>query len=359
MQRPVHASIKLVLHAKSDPCGVGRFNQPLRSAPLSIAIGTISRVEVAIIARVVVATRAASTPAAPTRRGRRRPWCWSVVGREPPIGNVGRVHVAVLLSTPALIAIHPIHVLCEPIASHESHALLDLLQHGVELAAARAHAERHLATFLAQGGGEGEVVTIDVEPLRVRERLSAVDRVAWPGAEVAGTGLRLRIAPLVAFPVWVATVVFRASMICHLLHFHVSLIHVKLRTATKSVKTLRITIIVMVIAFGGPGHANQVEIQVTTASWAIPLEINVDGEGLASEARKIEIVSAAVVRGETFHQIEPVWRSILNRQTIIRDSRPREKVGIHHPVLVDDEFSLLSIGGLSALVQVRHAVLYE
>lgn len=71
-------------------------------------------------------------------RGRRRRR--AVVGCDPPIGDVCRMHVAMLCAASTHLSIHPVHVSSKPVACHKSHTFLQLSQHGIELPAARPHA---------------------------------------------------------------------------------------------------------------------------------------------------------------------------------------------------------------------------
>jgi len=71
----------------------------------------------------------------------------------------------VLCTTAADLAIHPIHVLGEPISCDEAHAFPQLPQHVIELGIAWTHGHNELAAFLADDCGEGEVVARNIEPL--------------------------------------------------------------------------------------------------------------------------------------------------------------------------------------------------
>jgi len=75
----------------------------------------------------------------------------------------------------ALLTVHPVHILCKPIACHKGHALLDDFKHGIQLAAARTHFQNHLFALLAHGGSEGEISVLHIEALAVCEGLCAVD----------------------------------------------------------------------------------------------------------------------------------------------------------------------------------------
>jgi len=130
-------------------------------------------------------------------------------------------------TTAANLPIHPIHVLGEPVACHERHALLQLSQHVCHLMVG-IHAHHEVAPLLAERGREGKVASIYIEPLREGEGLVAVDGGARTRIEVAGVGLDFGVTPFVADPVGVSAVVVGASMVGDLLHSLVALIHVKL-----------------------------------------------------------------------------------------------------------------------------------
>jgi len=169
----------------------------------------------------------------------------------------------VLRATAADLPVHPVHVLGEPVARHERHALLQLSQHVVHLMVG-IHAHHDLAPVLAQGRREGEVTSIHIETLRESEGLVAVNGGARTRIEVAGVGLDFGVTPLVASPIWVAAVVMRAGVVGHLLHSLVPLIHVKLVATSQAWEALRIAIPISVLADGVPWHADQVEIQIAT-----------------------------------------------------------------------------------------------
>jgi hypothetical protein len=152
-----------------------------------------------------------------------------------------------LSAATARITVHPIHVGREPVTRHEGHALFNLFQHGVQLRVPRAHAQGHLPALLAHGGGEREVVPIDVEPLREGERLPAVNGVLGAWTEVAPS-LDFGFTPLVASPVGVPTIVVSARVVCDLLNLCVALVHVELSTTTQAWKALRIAIVVSVLS---------------------------------------------------------------------------------------------------------------
>jgi len=84
----------------------------------------------------------------------------------------------------AELAIHPIHVLREPIARHKNHALLYLLQHGIELRASRTHAFDNLSSILRHDCSESEVVAIHIKSLREGKGLPTVDRVATARSKI-------------------------------------------------------------------------------------------------------------------------------------------------------------------------------
>jgi len=243
----------------------------------------------------------------------------------------------------ALVSIHPIHVLREPVARHKGHALLKLPQHGIQLMA-WLHSLHEGPPLLAHGRGEGEVVATHVETLRIGEGLVAVDGVSSSRAELMGCGLRLWLAPLVALPIWMARIIVRASMVGHLLHLLVALVHVELVAATQTIEALGIAIPIMVLALLRPWHAHQVEIQIATTAWPCPLEVNVDREGLARKRWVIEIVGVAVVCGELVHEVKPVRWPKLHCESIVQSSCPWEVIGVVDPILVDDDFAFLSIG---------------
>jgi len=167
-------------------------------------------------------------------------------------------------AAPALLTIHPIHVLSEPIARHEGHAPLDDLVHGIQLAAAWAHLQDHLFALLADGGGEGEISVLFIETLTVGEGLCAVDGRLASWAEIAPMGLQLRVTPLVALPIWVSSVVVCARMVCDLLHLVVTFVHVKLRATSQTRETLRIAIMVVILACLRHWHVHKIEIQVAS-----------------------------------------------------------------------------------------------
>jgi hypothetical protein len=130
-------------------------------------------------------------------------------------------------TTAADLPVHPVHVLGEPVARHERHALLQLSQHVRHLMVG-IHAHHELAPLLAERRREGKVASVCIEPLREGEGLVAVDGGARTRIEVAGVGLDFGVAPLVARPIVVTAIVVGASMVGDLLHGLVALIHVKL-----------------------------------------------------------------------------------------------------------------------------------
>jgi len=185
------------------------------------------------------------------------------------------MHVAMLCSITACFSVHPIHVWRSPITCDKGHTPLDHLQHGIQLVTARTHWQNDLSAFLAHRRGESEVVTVYIKFLRECERLGAIDGVSRTDSECATMSLNLWVSPLVACPIWVITVVMSASMICDLLNVHVALIHVKLGTAAQTREALRITVVVMVLAWISYWHIHQVEIQVAPTPWAISAKIDV------------------------------------------------------------------------------------
>merc|ERR1719203_2650643 len=131
------------------------------------------------------------------------------------------------------------------------------------------HAHHDLTTLLAECRREGEVGSIHVKPLREGEWLVAVDGGAGTRVEVAAVGLDFGVTPFVARPVGVSAVVVGAGMIGDLLHGLVALIHVKLMAASQAWEALRIAIPISILANGVPRHADQIEIQIATAGWAV------------------------------------------------------------------------------------------
>jgi len=257
----------------------------------------------------------------------------------------------------ALVAIHPIHVLSEPIARHESHALLYLRQHVVHLVVG-VHGLDDLIAALRDDCGEGEVFAVHVKPLTVAELLIAVDGVTSAWAELVLGCLLLGVAPLVARPVWMAGVITSASVVCHLLHLLVALVHVELVAATKPVEALSIAVPVMVLAFRWPWHANQVKVQVATTSGPVPLEVNVHTEGLSWKVRIIEIVCITVVSGRLVHQVESVGWRIHDFEAIVRRMRSRKVVCVVDPIFVDGQ-PAFSSRGFALLTEIRHAIVDE
>jgi len=213
--------------------------------------------------------------------------------------------------------VHPIHILGKPIASHERHTFPQLTQHGVQLRTAWTHSHHHLAAFLAHCGGERKVITINVESLRKGKGFAAVDGVPRARTEVTGMGFDFRVAPLVALPVWMTVVVSGAGVVCDLLHSHVSLIHVELSTTAQSREALSIAVIVGVLASRGPWHANQVEIQIAAAGRTISSEIDVNAESLSGETGHVEIVLLAVISCGVLHEVESIWRRVLDSTTTV------------------------------------------
>jgi len=233
------------------------------------------------------------------------------------------------------LAVHPIHVRRKPIARHKDHALLNLLQHGIELRASGTHLSDHLISVLRDDRREKEVIAIDIESLREGEGPSAVDGVISAWAKVARVGLDLGVTPLVALPIWVAAVVSGASVICDLLHLHVSLVHIEFCAAPQPRKALRVTIMVMVLALSWPWHVYQIEIHIAPARWSIPLEVNVHTERLARKVGHVEVLCVAVVCSGTLHEIVPVVRRRFEGLAIVHYGCPRQVVRFHHAVLID------------------------
>merc|ERR1719384_2684857 len=135
---------------------------------------------------------------------------------------------SVLCTTAAQLTVHPIHVLCKPIASHKCHSPVQHLPHGIQLLVAGAHCFHHLSTLLRHGRCESEVVPIHIEFLRESEGLLAVDGVLRSRTKFVPMGFFLRLTPLVASPVRMAPIVVGACMVGYLLHIHVPLVHVEL-----------------------------------------------------------------------------------------------------------------------------------
>jgi len=264
----------------------------------------------------------------------------------------------VLDTTAALIAIHPIHVCSEPIARHQSHTFLQLLHHCIHLMA-WLHALYNGTSLLADCRGEGEVIAVHVKSLRVGERLVAVDGVPSTWAELVGRGLRLWLAPLVALPIWMSCIVSCARMVRHLLYFLVALIHIELVTAAQTVEALSIAIPIVVLAFLRPGHAHQVEIQVTPTAGSISLEINVNRKRLPREGWVVEVVSIAVICGELVHEVESVRWPIFHRESILQSCCAWKIVCVVDAIFIDDDLSLLSISRLPLWMKIRLAVLNE
>jgi len=246
----------------------------------------------------------------------------------------------VLRTTAADLSIHPIHVLGEPVACDECHALLQLSQHVVHLMVG-IHAHDHLTPLLAECRREGEITSVHVKTLREGEGLVAVDGGACACIEVAGVGFDFGVTPLVASPVWVTAVVVGASVIGDLLHGLVSLIHVKLMAASQAWEALRIAVPISILADGVPWHTDQVKIQVATARRAIASEINVHAERLPWKDRHVEIVPVAVISGRRLHEVEPVWWRVSDRFSPIDRRGTWEVVRVVHPILVDHYRSCL------------------
>merc|ERR1719336_76771 len=251
-----------------------------------------------------------------------------------PIRDVGRVHVAVLRTAAADLPVHPIHVLGEPVARHERHALLQLSKHVVHLMV-WVHAHHDLTPLLAQCRRESEVASVHVEALRECEGLVAVDGGACTRVEVAGVGLDFGVAPLVARPIWVRAVVVGASMVGDLLHSLVALIHVELMAASQALETLSVAIPVSVLADRVPRHADQIEVQIATARWAVAFEINIYAECLPWEDRHVEILPVAVISGRRLHEVEAIRWRVLDGPSPINRRGAWEVIGVVHPILID------------------------
>jgi len=247
----------------------------------------------------------------------------------------------VLRTTAADLPVHPIHVLGEPVARHERHALLQLSQHVIHLMVG-IHAHHDLTPLLAERRREGEVTSIHVESLREGEGLVAVDGSARTRIEVAAVGLDLGVTPLVARPIWVSAVVVSTGMVGDLLHGLVALIHVKLMATAQAWEALRIAVPISILADRVPRHADQIEIQIATAGWAVAFEVNVHAECLPWEDRHVEVVPVAVVSGRTLHEIEAVRRGVFDSPSPIDRRGTWEVVCVVHPILVDQYRACLS-----------------
>merc|ERR1740121_2644162 len=233
---------------------------------------------------LIAVARVTTAPAAlvggsriwPWRRRRRR-GCWrrsrrgghgnwrSIRG-DPPIPDDDWLHVAGLRTITASIAIHPVHVGSIPITSHEGHPLLQAAvhHHVGQLRVARTHLHHLAPALLGHRGGEDHVTTVGVEHLGELERLAAVDGVLGAWAEVARMSLNFGISPLVALPIRMTfvTALASASMVCDLLNFIVSLVHVKLSATTFADEALSIAIVISLVAWLGHRHIHEVEIEV-------------------------------------------------------------------------------------------------
>merc|ERR1719336_2033886 len=251
-----------------------------------------------------------------------------------PIRDVGRVHVAVLRTAAADLPVHPIHVLGEPVARHERHALLQLSKHVVHLMVG-IHAHHDLTPLLTERRGESEVISVHVETLREGKGLVAIDRGARTRIEVAGMGLDFGVSPLVACPIWVTAVVVGAGVVGDLLHGLVALVHVKFMATSQAREALRIAIPISVLANGVPRHADQIEIQIATARWAVAFEVNVHAECLPWEERHVEIVPVAVIRGRRLHEVEAVGWGVFDSPSPVDCRGTWEVVCAVLPILVD------------------------
>merc|ERR1719410_351421 len=155
-------------------------------------------------------------------------------------------------------------------------------------------------------------------------------------------GLDFGVTPLVARPIWVTTIIVGASMDGDLLHCLVALIHVKLMATSQAWEALRIAIPISVLANGVRRHADQIEIQIATAGWAVAFEVNVHAECLPWEDRHVEVVPVAVVSGRTLHEIEAVRRGVFDSPSTIDRRGTWEVVCVVHPILVDHDRPCLS-----------------
>lgn len=137
-------------------------------------------------------------------------------------------------------------------------------------------------------------------------------------------------------------IIMSASMVRHLLHIRVSLVHVELRTASTRLEALRITIMIVVKTRAGSRHVHKVEVQITATCCALPPEIHVDRECLADKRRLVEVLLLAVICGWVPHEVESVWGRELDSLAAINDSGPWQIVCILNAILVDQQFPLLN-----------------
>lgn len=139
---------------------------------------------------------------------------------------------------------------------------------------------------------------------------------------------------------------------------HVPLIHVKLGTTSHIWETLRIAIIVIVLASEVSRHVHEVEIQIATTSRTVMTVVNIHREGLADQVDLVEVVCVAVICGVSLHEVISIRRIVLDRCPIVYDRGTWQVVGVDHPVLIDLELPLI-FGHKPAFrwTQVRLAVL--
>mmetsp|Transcript_54956 Transcript_54956/g.143443 ORF Transcript_54956/g.143443 Transcript_54956/m.143443 type:complete len:255 (-) Transcript_54956:436-1200(-) len=200
----------------------------------------------------------------------------AAVAGDAPVRDVGGLLRAMFRARAARLSVHPIHVWCSPVARHESHALLQLLEHVLHLPVG-VHGLLERLAVLADRGRDRQVVAVNVEALREGELLRAVDRVTGALAELGRGDLDLRVAPLVALPCGILGVVSCASVVCDLLHVLVALVHVELVATTHVWEALRVAIVVVVLPWEADWHVHQVEVDVATAAWAVlTAEVHID-----------------------------------------------------------------------------------
>mmetsp|Transcript_54963 Transcript_54963/g.143471 ORF Transcript_54963/g.143471 Transcript_54963/m.143471 type:complete len:255 (-) Transcript_54963:442-1206(-) len=200
----------------------------------------------------------------------------AAVAGDAPVRDVGRLLRAMLRARAAGFSVHPIHVRRGPVARHEGHALLQLLEHVLHLPVG-VHGLLEGLAALRNCRGDRQAVAVNVEALREGELLRAVDRVTGALAELGRGDLDLRVAPLVALPCGILGVVSCASVVCDLLHVLVALVHVELVAAAQAREALRIAVVVLVFARERDGHVDQVEVDVATAAWAVlTAEVHID-----------------------------------------------------------------------------------
>mmetsp|Transcript_106270 Transcript_106270/g.266182 ORF Transcript_106270/g.266182 Transcript_106270/m.266182 type:complete len:255 (-) Transcript_106270:407-1171(-) len=249
------------------------------AAPSNLLGATPARSAVAPPARHlrVVRRRPRARARARARRGvRRGVRDGAAVAGDAPVRDVGRLLRAMLRARAAGFSVHPIHVRRGPVARHEGHALLQLLEHVLHLPVG-VHGLLEGLAALRNCRGDRQAVAVNVEALREGELLRAVDRVTGALAELGRGDLDLRVAPLVALPCGILGVVSCASVVCDLLHVLVALVHVELVAAAQAREALRIAVVVLVFARERDGHVDQVEVDVATAAWAVlTAEVHID-----------------------------------------------------------------------------------